>query len=235
MRFFSFRSLLPCSLCFLLPLVFSLFPIFLSAQTVPLTTYLNPEPEAVGDTVGFLVYYGTQSKPVGGKGVHSLTIEFAYEGFQLDPASPLSVDMKGSWFGENNEVQTTITLDTDYRTITVTLRREDEVPQTGYGYLLGGNGGLVIEIDDIHKRLPVWVTSVRAEHPAPFVYDASNHRLSLDAQVPEGDPVILWDTQGRRWPLNVQPGQAVSLAHLPRQLYFLRVGKGESYKLPLYR
>ena len=233
MRAFSINQAFSRSL-FLVCLFSLLIALPLSAQKVPLEAYFEPEPQAVGDLVGPSVYYGTQAEPVGGKGVGAITLHLAYEGFELDPESQMYVDMKGSWFGTNADVSSTISIDPVAKVIVIRIQRIDGEPQTGYGYLLGSGGGMVIEIDNIHKRQPLWLTKVTVERPAPFTFDHQTSRLQLDADLAPGTPVYLLDGTGRMWPCDARPGQPFDLRHLPAQLYYLRIGDQPAHKLPLY-
>lgn len=211
-----------------LPFLILLCTANLYAQQAPLTiTEFAPgEPE---DALEHHVYYGDTQQPVD----PVLYIEIVYEyGESPILGSSHPYLSSGSWFTDDEGWDGSVSLDTSVREIEVVLYR------TGYDEV-GGEGllvkvkGIIIDIDDIHKRQETTLTikSLRVSTTAGIrVYpNPAKDQVSVKGL---GSPLLkveIRDINGRQTPAPAVHGDAIGVNHLPPGAYVLRFLTGEGW------
>lgn len=124
----------------------TLWNLDLSAQNPPTSFELIPQEFEDGDTIDLAISYGTLSEPA--RDVLSVSFTFVCEGFTIDPASQLSLDLSNSYFAFNSNWTGTTSTNSFGDTLIVTLERDDDVPAEGYGEIAMVSG-IVAEIDEL--------------------------------------------------------------------------------------
>ncbi|MEO0471890.1 MAG: T9SS type A sorting domain-containing protein [Bacteroidota bacterium] len=183
-----------------------------------------------GDEIDLRADYGTISHQA--IEVISVTMEWGSVGCTIAETSPLSTDVSNSWLATGTNWTATVSRSTDGKILTLTVSRTDNVPQSGYGEIALAKGVIIIVDEDFRRlagkpyiRLLKSEVKRSAEDLFLSVYpNPARNFIQLD-RWHEVQRLELQDVQGRIYPLPVS--QRISVEHLPRGFYLLRVKTAE--------
>ncbi|MEM6262914.1 MAG: hypothetical protein AAGI38_10430 [Bacteroidota bacterium] len=97
---------------------------------------------------------GTQDDPIFNASEIQITI--GYEGFTLSEGQgEMLAVASNSWFGGDGNYGGSLSIDEENNELTLNMFRTDATNMSGYGYVASGGGGVIIEIDILHKMQPV--------------------------------------------------------------------------------
>ncbi|MEL6674551.1 MAG: T9SS type A sorting domain-containing protein [Bacteroidota bacterium] len=139
-----YKAMSPMGLGSLYALSFLLFHVSLQAQV----QYVPAQFEH-GDTISIDFSYG----PATVGPVLTLIHDYSAEGFEIDPNSPIRLDLTNSPFASGTSVNSSYTIDHENELITITLERLDgsSVFVNGWTVRMGGVGVLIDDIQSRHK------------------------------------------------------------------------------------
>ncbi|MEZ4827300.1 MAG: T9SS type A sorting domain-containing protein [Bacteroidia bacterium] len=206
-------------------LAFSLVLVFGFSQAQPVTAYFDPPEFENNDVIDLIIEYGSVDDPV--QNAMSAHFEIAYDGFEIDPSSKLSVDAGGSsWFGWDEGYTSRIVVNHSLHLIIVDLERT-ESPVSGYGYVARGSG-VTVFIEEINaKRSPsIAVVEVNYAFPSPrsLTYDAGRQLLQINMESDnEFRQLEIMDISGRVVYSSSSYSQQLPLGQFPSNLYFVRL------------
>lgn len=177
------------------------------------------------------LYYGDSTNPV--EAVASIQIVYDYDDSPILASSTLTL-IGGDWFTDDNGWEGTVSLDTAAREISVSLSRTDNVPVGGYG-LLVTVGGIIIDIDDIHKRndVELKLKSLRINSTsAPLVLypNPAIDRIFVKGLEDAIHSVEILDMQGKKIPVPAIMDNSIHISHLPAGMYTVQI-RSESERL----
>ena len=125
---------------------------FLAATLLLLTSHVNgqyvPTGFSHGDTIARDFSYG----PATAEPTLVLVYDYSLDGFSIDPASTITIEVEASPFGENTTLTTSYGIDHELERITVTLTRADGVPTWIDGWVCQVTG-IIVVIDDVQPRM----------------------------------------------------------------------------------
>lgn len=205
-------------------LLFSLL-FFNQSFAQPVNAYFDPPEFENGDEVELVIEYGSVDDPV--QNALSAHFEIAYDGFEIDESSKLSVDAAGaSWFGWDEAYTSRITVNHTLHVITVDLER-NESPVSGYGYVAKGSG-ITIFIEEINaKRSPsLNVVEVNYAFPAPqsLNYDALTNTLNISlSETNHFIQIDVFDLSGRTIYSSQTALEELPMNQFPTNIYFVRL------------
>ncbi len=168
--------------------------------------------------------YGISSNPV--EAATSIQIVYDYGTSPILASSTLSLT-GGDWFTNDNNWEGSVSLDTVAREISVSLSRTDNVPVGGYG-LLVTVGGIIIDIDDIHKRndVELKLKSLRINSiAAPLVLypNPAKDRIFVKGLEDAIHSVEILDMQGKKIPVPAIMDNSIHISHLPAGMYTVQI------------
>lgn len=115
----------------------------------PVSFVYNPGTFNTGDTISIDCMYGDATDPV--SPTLSIHLVHPYSGFTINPNCPVTIDVSGSWFCQDDNCETSIWVDHQAKEIHFLIERTDENPVEGHGYLASG-GDICVTIDNLGKK-----------------------------------------------------------------------------------
>ncbi|MEZ4777003.1 MAG: T9SS type A sorting domain-containing protein [Bacteroidia bacterium] len=224
-QFQSARVLLLAAFTKISPIAFSLLLFFNQSFAQPVNAYFDPPEFENGDKIELVIEYGSPDDPV--QNALTAHFEIAYDGFEIDESSKLSVDASGaSWFGWDEAYTGRITVNHTLHVITVDLER-DESPVSGEGFIARGSG-VTVFIEEINaKRSPsLNVVEVNYAFPAPqsLYYDALNNILNITlSETNHFIQIDVFDLSGRVIYSSQTLEEELPMSHFPANIYFVRL------------
>lgn len=187
-----------------------------SAQRYPVTVSENPGTYDDGDTISLNFSVGTASEPV--EDVTSLSVTFVPEGYTIDPASSINLDLSSSWFGNSTNTSTQVVISETGDSLTITLTRTDDQLVGGYGTFVLGCC-VIVQIEEIIVKQAAPVQPFNM-YPVPAV----DKLILADLTPDHAYDVQVLSTDGRVQMSTVLQGASsypLDLRRLPSGMYLL--------------
>ena len=107
-----------------------------------------PESFQNGDTIAIEISVESEES------ISELRINYSCDGFTVDPASLLSIDLANSWLCPGGGCTTEIEFSNDGKSIDILISRVEGDTVTGYGVVAQAKGVIVVVEDMVFRKIP---------------------------------------------------------------------------------